>query len=94
MNYKSPLTGALGSTNAGGRWAVEFKKSGYDLLVITGQIFMSPVYLVISSTGVEFVEAESLKDLSSIETRTASKKEKLSQKAQVLTIGPGGKNLS
>jgi aldehyde:ferredoxin oxidoreductase len=92
MNYKSPLSGALGSTNAGGRWAVEFKKSGYDLLVLTGKS-PKPVYLVISSAGVEFVEAESLKDLSSIETRTAIK-EKRSRKAQVLTIGAGGKNLS
>jgi aldehyde:ferredoxin oxidoreductase len=92
MNYKSPLTGALGSTNAGGRWAVEFKKSGYDLLVLTGKS-PKPVYLVISGAGVEFVEAESLKDLSSIASRTAIK-EKLAQKAQVLTIGAGGKNLS
>jgi len=92
MNYKSPLSGALGSTNAGGRWAVEFKKSGYDVLVLSGQS-PQPVYLVISSAGVEFVEAESLKDLSSIETRTAIK-DKLSRKAQVLTIGAGGKNLS
>jgi aldehyde:ferredoxin oxidoreductase len=92
MNYKSPLTGALGSTNAGGRWAVDFKKSGYDLLVVTGKS-PKPVYLVISSAGVEFVEAEPLKDLSSIETRTAIR-EKFSKKAQVLTIGAGGKNLS
>ena len=92
MNYKSPLTGALGSTNAGGRWAVEFKKSGYDLLVVTGKS-PTPVYLVISSAGIEFVEAEPLKDLSSIETRTAIR-EKFSKKAQVLTIGAGGKNLS
>jgi aldehyde:ferredoxin oxidoreductase len=92
MNYKSPLTGALGSTNAGGRWAVEFKKSGYDVLVLTGKS-PRPVYLVISSAGVEFFEAGSFKNLSSIETRTAIK-EKLSEKAQVLTIGAGGKNLS
>lgn len=92
MNYKSPLSGALGSTNAGGRWAVEFKKSGYDLLVLTGKS-PNPVYLVVSSAGVEFVEAGSLKDLSSIETRTAIK-EKLTKKAQVLTIGAGGKNRS
>jgi aldehyde:ferredoxin oxidoreductase len=92
MNYKSPLTGALGSTNAGGRWAVEFKKSGYDLLVLTGRA-PGPVYLVISPTGVEFVAAGAFEDLSSIETRRAIK-EKHSKKAQVLTIGAGGKNLS
>jgi len=92
MNYKSPLTGALGSTNAGGRWAVEFKKSGYDLMVLTGKS-AQPVYLVISRTGVEFVAAETFKDLSSIDTRTAIQ-ERLSSKAQILTIGAGGKNLT
>jgi len=92
MNYKSPLTGALGSTNAGGRWAVEFKKSGYDLLVLNGKS-PRPVYLVVSHTGVEFIDAGPFKDLSSIETRSAIK-EKHSKKVQVLTIGAGGKNLS
>ena len=92
MNYKSPMTGALGSTNAGGRWSVEFKKAGYDLLVLTGKS-PKPIYIVISSAGVEFVDAEPFHDLSSIETRNAIKA-KHSQKAQVLTIGAGGKNLS
>ena len=68
-----------------------FKKSGYDLLVVTGKS-PKPVYLIISSAGVEFVEAESFKDLSSIETRSAIK-QLHSKKAQVLTIGAGGKNL-
>lgn len=90
MNYKSPLTGALGSTNSGGRWAVEFKKAGYDVLVMTGQS-PKPVYLMISTAGVEFVAAGSLKDLSSIETRSAIQ-EQHSKKAQVLTIGKAGKN--
>ena len=92
MNYKSPITGALGSTNAGGRWAVEFKKSGYDLLVVTGKS-PGPVYLVITNDGVEFADAGPYEDLSSIETRSAIK-EKHSKRAQVLTIGAGGKNLS
>ena len=60
LNYKSPLTGALGSTNAGGRWAVESKKSGYDVLVLTGKS-PQPICLVISNAGVEFVEAGPLK---------------------------------
>jgi aldehyde:ferredoxin oxidoreductase len=92
MNFKSPLTGALGSTNAGGRWAVEFKKSGYDVLVVTGKS-PQPVYLVISNAGVEFFDAGPLKSLSSIETRAAIK-EKHSKKTHVLAIGAGGKNLS
>jgi len=52
----------------------------------------SIIFLItISNAGVEFVAAESLKDLSSIETRSAIQ-EQHSKKAQVLTIGAAGKN--
>ncbi|MFX0199913.1 MAG: aldehyde ferredoxin oxidoreductase N-terminal domain-containing protein, partial [Candidatus Hodarchaeota archaeon] len=32
VNFKSPLTGGIGSTNSGGHWAVAFKKTGHDVL--------------------------------------------------------------
>ena len=92
MNYKSPLTGAYGSTNAGGRYGVDLKKTGYDVVIITGKA-EKPVFLVISAGSVEFLDAEAEKNLDSMETR-AVLKEKYSKKAQVLTIGSGGKNRS
>ncbi len=92
MNYKSPLTDALGSTNAGGRWGVDFKKTGNDILIITGKA-KNPVYLFINRHGVTFHAADHLKSLSSIQTREMIK-ESLSNKVQVLTIGVGGKKLS
>ena len=42
---KSPLTGAIGSAEAGGWWGHEFKRSGWDALVVHGQA-RSPVYSV------------------------------------------------
>jgi aldehyde:ferredoxin oxidoreductase len=36
-NFKSPLTGGIGSTNSGGRWGVEFKRTGHDAMVVTGR---------------------------------------------------------
>ena len=92
MNYKSPLTNGYGSTNAGGRFSVNLKRTGFDVVIITGKA-ASPVYLVLTSTGVDFLDASAISDLDAIETRFLLK-EKLSNKAQVLTIGSGGKNLS
>jgi len=37
MIFKSPLTGAIGSTNCGGSWARVFKSSGYDALILKGK---------------------------------------------------------
>jgi aldehyde:ferredoxin oxidoreductase len=34
-NFKSPLTGGIGSTNSGGRWGVEFKRTGHDAMIVT-----------------------------------------------------------
>jgi len=48
--FKSPLTGAIGSSNTGGRWGKIFKSSGYDALVIKGAA-KSPVYLTVSDKG-------------------------------------------
>src|SRR5512141_872453 len=36
-NFKSPLTGGIGSTNSGGRWGVEFKRTGHDAMIVTGR---------------------------------------------------------
>jgi aldehyde:ferredoxin oxidoreductase len=90
MNYKSPLTGAYGSTNGGGRWSVDFKKNGYDGMIITGKA-VKPLYLVVSPEGVAFSDAGPIAHLDAVDTRNFLK-EKLSQRAQVLTIGNAGKN--
>ena len=92
MNYKSPATGGLGSTNAGGRWSVDFKRTGHDVLIITGHS-KTPVYLVITDSGVQFQNASEFIDLNSIDTREQIR-QNLSKKAQVLTIGIGGKKQS
>jgi len=91
MNYKSPLTGGYGSTNAGGRWSVDLKRTGSDALVITGKS-PAPVYLILTSAGVEFRDATPTAELDAIQTRELLKKDS-KNRAQVLTIGSGGKNL-
>jgi aldehyde:ferredoxin oxidoreductase len=92
VNFKSPLTGGIGSANSGGHWAVAFKKTGCDVLQITGRS-SSSIYLSISHKGVEFKNAESLLTLNAEEitdllTRNSPKG------ARIMTIGEAGRKLS
>ncbi len=57
--FKSPHTGNLGESHAGGRSAVALRMAGYGALVVRG-ISNMPVYLVINEQGVEFRDASAL----------------------------------
>ena len=50
--FKSPLTGNLGESHAGGRSAISIRLAGYGAIVIRGAS-ESPIYLSIKNTGVE-----------------------------------------
>jgi aldehyde:ferredoxin oxidoreductase len=92
VNFKSPLTGGIGSANSGGKWAVALKKAGYDALRITGTSPF-PVCLTISREGVAFKNAESLmrlnvEEITDLLTRNSAKG------ARVMAIGEAGRRLS
>lgn len=53
---KSPLTGILGDSNAGGHWGTELKYAGYDQLILEGKSD-KPVYIFINNDEVEFKDA-------------------------------------
>lgn len=57
--FKSPHTGNLGESHAGGRSAIAIRMAGYGAIVIQGRSSM-PVYLVIDEQGVEFRDASAL----------------------------------
>jgi aldehyde:ferredoxin oxidoreductase len=57
--FKSPHTGNLGESHAGGRSAVSIRMAGYGAIVIRGQSSM-PVYLVIDGDRVHFRDASAL----------------------------------
>ncbi len=57
--FKSPLTGNLGESHAGGRSAVAIRSAGYGALVIRGAS-ASPVYLSVDGHGVRFRDASAL----------------------------------
>ena len=54
--FKSPLTGNLGESHAGGRSAVSIRSAGYGAIVIKGKS-SSPIYLSINDEGVRFRDA-------------------------------------
>lgn len=92
MMARSPLTGILGESNVGGSWAVHFKKTGFDGIVITGKSD-HPVYLWIHDGRVEFRDARSVWGKDSYESAGALKSE-TSEKAAVAVIGPAGEGLA
>lgn len=59
VGAKSPLTGGFGSSEAGGWWGTEFKRAGFDALVISGRA-ASPVYLWIHHGVAEIRAADHL----------------------------------
>ena len=88
---KSPLTGAIGSSEAGGWWGHEFKRAGFDALVIRGRA-AAPVYLWIKDGAVEIRPAEHLWGLQTWPAQDALRAELGDQRVRVAQIGPAGEN--
>lgn len=92
MNFKSPLTGSYGSANTGGSWGVDFKRTGYDILIINGRAD-KPVYLIIKNNGVEIREASNLKNMNSEEIQNYFTGES-PKRMKVLSIGEAGRKMA
>ena len=91
VTTKSPLTGTVLDANSGGFWGMQFKKTGYDVMIVRGKA-KSPVWIEIKSGEVTFHNAGDLWGM-----RVYALTEKLGQnnnKRNVLCIGPAGENLS
>ena len=56
---KGPLTGAVATSNSGGKFGAELKFAGYDLLLIEGKA-SQPVYLHILDDRVEILPADDI----------------------------------
>ncbi len=89
---KSPLTGAIGSAEAGGWWGHEFKRSGWDALVVHGQA-KSPVYLWIHNDKVEIRPADHLWGRDVADVEVAIRSELKEEKLRVSQCGIAGENL-
>ena len=92
ISGKSPLTGILGDSAAGGHFGAEIKLAGYDQIVMTGHS-PKPCYLLIADDHVEIRDASHLWGLDIWQTTAAIRKELNDNAIQVAAIGPAGENL-
>ncbi len=89
---KGALNGTLACSNVGGFFGPEFKKAGYDMVIIEGKS-PKPVYLWINDGNIEIRDAQKLWGKKPAEIEEAVKPE-TDSKARVMTIGPAGVKLS
>jgi aldehyde:ferredoxin oxidoreductase len=89
---KSPLSDGFGEAEAGGFFAVELKKAGFDAVVIKGKA-PKPVYLRINDGKVELKDAGHLWGHSTGYTMEKIREELGDDKIKTLLIGQGGENL-
>ena len=91
VTAKSPLTGILGDSAAGGQFGAEMKLTGFDQIIITGKADRL-VYLLISESGVEIRDCPDYAGKTVIATTEAIRKEHGDASLQVAAIGPAGEN--
>jgi aldehyde:ferredoxin oxidoreductase len=90
VSMKSPLTGTILDANSGGFWGMQFKKTGYDVLVIKGKAD-KPIWIEIRQSEILFHDANDLWGLGVFAVT-----ENLGQdnnRRNVMCIGPAGENL-
>ncbi|MCX8174476.1 MAG: aldehyde:ferredoxin oxidoreductase [Thermoplasmata archaeon] len=92
--FKSPLTGNLGESHAGGRSAVALRMAGYGAAVIRGAS-ETPVYLSIHQGGVHFRDASALWGVGSSYTvgRILRERETEPGLRTIMRIGAAGEKL-
>lgn len=93
--FKSPLSGDLGESHAGGRMAMAMRDAGIDALVITGRA-SSPLYLSIHNHEVSFCSASTFWGNSATSTeRVLHEAESMAgKKVSIVRIGPAGERCS
>ncbi len=92
--FKSPLTGNLGETHAGGRTATSIANAGYGAIVIKG-VSRKPVYIVVDEDKVHFRDGRVIWGIedSIVAGRIVAEREKGRGIRTVMRIGGGGERL-
>ncbi|MFC1824996.1 aldehyde ferredoxin oxidoreductase family protein [Thermodesulfobacteriota bacterium] len=92
VTAKSPLSGILGDSNAGGHFGPELKWAGYDHLILEGAS-EDPVYLWIDDEEVTLKDARHIWGKTITETYAAIRDELNDPRLRIAAIGPGGENM-
>jgi aldehyde:ferredoxin oxidoreductase len=90
VSTKSPLTDTILHSNSGGWWGMQFKRTGYDALIVRGKA-ETPVMIEITADGVQIKDAQHLWGKSVFETTEALGQDR--NKRNVMCIGPAGENM-
>ena len=92
--FKSPLTGNLGESHAGGRSAIAIRMAGYGAIVIKGAS-KHPIYVAVHGDKVFFRDARALWGIKSSITvaRIIREKEPGAGQRAIMRIGRAGENL-
>ncbi len=92
VGARSPLTGALASSEAGGWFGHELKRAGLDALVVHGKA-VTPVYLWIKDGEIDIRAADHLWGRLTSATQEAIRSELGDEAIRVAQIGPAGEHL-
>ena len=84
---KSPLTGTIGDSQAGGFFPVHLKASGYDAVVINGKS-ENPIYLYIDGDKIELKDAKNIWGKVTGESEEIIRKELGREDVEISQIGP------
>jgi aldehyde:ferredoxin oxidoreductase len=91
VSAKSPLTGIIGDSNAGGFFGPELKYAGFDQVIFLNKS-NKPVYVFINNDIVEFKDAEHIWGKDIWETHSVILKELKDPRVQVACVGPAAEN--
>lgn len=88
---KSPLSDGFSESESGGYFAIDFKKTGFDAIIIKGKS-SKPVYIWITEEKIEFKDAGHLWGHDSGYAQQKITEELQDEKIKILSIGQAGEN--
>ncbi|MDI3535141.1 MAG: aldehyde:ferredoxin oxidoreductase, partial [Thermosediminibacterales bacterium] len=87
---KSPLTGTIKESNAGGTASQKIAKLGYKAIIIEGKARQDGLYIIkINTSGAEIIRADELKGMGTYQT-AQTLRDKYGDSYSVICIGPAG----
>ncbi len=92
VTAKSPLTGTIGDSQAGGFFPSHFKANGWDAVVFKGKS-AAPVYLYIDGEKAEIRDAQNIWGKVTGEAEAIIREELGDKNIEIAQIGPAGENL-
>ena len=91
VGAKSPLTGGIGFSEAGGFWGAELKRAGFDAIIVEGRS-EKPCYIVIRDGQAEIRDGNAIWGKTTGEVEDIIKKELADEHIRVAQCGIAGEN--